>query len=132
MENLMTPEMTKILSDLGASVKESETFKKYQAAVDTYARSEELNRMVFEYNTHQTAITEEYKKPEIDQSVIAAITGRIDELYRQITENADYKAFLEAQGEYEKYMQAIYAELDYFITGKRSCSHDCSSCGGCH
>ena len=29
-------------------------------------------------------------------------------------------------------MQEVNAEITYNITGQRPCSHDCSTCGGCH
>ncbi len=133
MENTtFTPEMTKLLADLGEGIKNTDVYKKYAEAVEVYTRSEGLNQMVFEYNTHQMAITEEYKKPERDQGVIDAISKRIEELYTKIVDHEDYKAFLAAQEEYQTYMQSLYAELDYYITGKKACSHDCSTCGGCH
>lgn len=130
-DKVISEEIVALLSELGKKIKESEAYKEYSASLDTYTRSEELNRMVFEYNVHQQAIAEEYKKEDKDDAMIESITKRIDELYQLILSHPDYRAFLGAQGDYENYMKSVYAELDYQITGKRACSHDCSSCSGC-
>lgn len=123
--------MTRTLKTLGEEIRATDTYKAYRAALDTYTRSEDLNRMVFEYNVHQQAIAEEYKKDNKDQAVIDSITKRVNELYEQILSHKDYKDYAAAQSNYEKLMQAVYDELNYQITGKRACTHDCSSCAGC-
>lgn len=128
---MITKEMVGTLKILAAEIKETEAYKTYSAALDTYTRSEKLNRMVFEYNVHQQAISEEYKKDEPDSGVIESINKRMNELYAEIMEDEDYKAFFAAQSEYEKLMNAVNSELDYQLSGKRACSHDCSTCGGC-
>ena len=128
---MITKEMAGTLKILAAEIKETDVYKKYSAALDAYTRSEKLNRMVFEYNVHQQAIAEEYKKDEPDSGVIESINKRMNELYAEIMEDGDYKAFIAVQSEYEKLMNAVSAEIDYQLSGKRACSHDCSTCGGC-
>ncbi len=44
------------------------------------------------------------------------------------------KAYVEAQEDLNRVVNEIYGILNYYITGHTpgGCSHDCSSCGGCH
>lgn len=126
-------ELNSALKTLSDEIKKTEVFKKYQATIDDYSRSEELNKMILEYNANQAILTKQYKEEkEVDQQFVESVNKRINELCQQIMEHPDYKAFIEAQGEYEKFMQSVYTELDYHMTGRRECTHDCSTCGGCH
>ena len=126
-------EINDLLKELSDKIKASDVFKKYSASIDDYTRNAELNKLVLEYQANQAILTNQYKEnKEVDKEFTDKVSARINELVDKIMNNPDYKAFLDAQGEYEKYMQKVYAELDYHITGRRECTHDCSTCGGCH
>ena len=73
-------------------------------------------------------------KPEKDTIFIEVIQKRIDELYKMITEDADFVALNEAQAVVNELMNSVNSTITYNITGElpSSCTHDCSSCGGCH
>ena len=41
-------------------------------------------------------------------------------------------AFTKAQDVVNAFMAEVNGEITYQITGERPCTHDCSTCGGCH
>ena len=66
--------------------------------------------------------------------MIQLIQDRINELYEQITASPLYKELEEAQNAVNELMNAINNTITFAITGEMpsNCTHDCSTCGGCH
>jgi len=131
MAEKLTQEMADIVASLGDAVKKSDEFKNYSAKIHNYTRDEDLNRLVSQYNVQQGLISDEYAKESPDKNFIEALSQSMTELYKQIVNNQAYKEYLEAEVEYQNLIQEIHSELDYKITGRQSCSHDCGTCGGC-
>ena len=138
MEEILTPEMKNIIASLGALIKADPRCANIENAIEEYERSEELNGMIAEYNTQQNLLADMFSKPEVSDSEVPdgnlkeTIQNRIDKLYDEITRHPVYTAYLEAKNAFDGLNNEVYAELQFVITGKRPCSHDCSSCGGCH
>ncbi|MGN1128236.1 MAG: YlbF family regulator, partial [Candidatus Flemingiibacterium sp.] len=72
------------------------------------------------------------KKETQDTELIGLIEKRIHELYHEIMENENMVAFTKAQDVVNAFMAEVNGEITYQITGERPCTHDCSTCGGCH
>ncbi len=132
MANVLNEKITEMIHALGKEIKEDPRAAALQTAADAYNASSELHTLITEYNVHQTALSEEYAKDERDTAVITSIEKRLEELYNQIVGLEAYEAYARAKDEYDAYYNEILAELEFAITGSRPCSHDCSSCGGCH
>ncbi len=98
-----------------------------------YSEDPAISTLLIEYQAQQTALTDLYAKDDRDDGIIDAIQGRLNEIYSTIIEHPLYVAFKEASDEYEVYYKAIYDEMEFQLTGKRpGCTHDCSTCSGCH
>jgi cell fate (sporulation/competence/biofilm development) regulator YmcA (YheA/YmcA/DUF963 family) len=63
-----------------------------------------------------------------------SIQNRINELYDQIMAAPVYVELLEAQEAVNELMNAVNNTITFAITGEMpsNCTHDCSTCGGCH
>ncbi|MGM9646397.1 MAG: YlbF family regulator [Eubacteriales bacterium] len=122
-------EIMELATKLGQAVKADPRIAKMNEAKEAYDKDTALQMLVFEYNTQQTALAEEYKKNPIDKKVIEAIEGRLNEIVNEVSANPVYVAASEAQEEVNKLMSEIYAEIEFQITGERPCTHDCHSCG---
>ena len=125
-------EVMELAAELGKKIKEDPRIVAMQAAEKAYTEDRELQTMLVEYNAQSTALTEEYKKETQDAEFIKAIENRINELYHAIVENPNMVAYQKAQEVVNVLMNEVNAEITFQITGERPCSHDCSSCGGCH
>ncbi len=128
MTELMTPEMKAAVEALAKLIREDKRTEAYNAAADAYNTDSDVISKITEYNVHQTALTEEYAKPEREQVLIDAIQGRIDTLYEEITNAESYQTFVRAKEEYDAMVKTVTDELEYAITGRRPCTHDCSTC----
>jgi Protein of unknown function (DUF964). len=125
-------EIMELATALGQLIKEDERMKNLAVAKEAYENDKEIQHALLEYRVQQTALTEEYKKSETDQTLIDAIEARISLLYDSITESDIFNAFNDAQEQVNALMVSVNDEITFQITGERpsECSHDCSSCGG--
>ena len=130
--------MTKIIElahNLGEEIAKSEEIKNLEAAKKEFDEDEELQAKMREYEAERTLLAQEFSKEtsEADKIAIANLKARIDELTREISKNPKYIIFAEAQKAMNDLMASVNAEIKFCITGERpeSCTHDCSTCGGC-
>ena len=133
MAELLTADMKSLIAELGELVKADPRNESIRQAIEDYERSEELNALIAEYNAQQSALADAYAGENVpDEVLTAALQRRIDDLYEAITNHPVYAAYIEAKKAFDSLTNGIIAELQYVITGERSCGHDCSSCAGCH
>ncbi len=131
--------MTKIIElahNLGLEIAKSDEIKNLEAAKDAYERDAELQAKMSEYETDRQLLGAEFSKEatEIDQKLVSELRARIEELTHEICENPIYIEFANAQKAMNDLMADVNAEIKFCITGERptECTHDCSTCGGCH
>ena len=131
--------MTKIIElahALGEQIARSEQIKNLEAAKEAYERDAELQAKMSEYEAERILLGQEFSKDpaEADEKAIADLRARIEELTSAITKNPNYIVFSEAQRAMNALMADVNAEIKFCITGERptECTHDCSSCSGCH
>ena len=131
--------MTKIIElahMLGEEIAKSDEIKNLENAKAKYESSEALQAKMSEYNTERLLLGEEFAKENSDQDqiAIANLRARIDELTREISKDPLYIEFAEAQHAMNALMNSVNEEIKFCITGERpaKCTHDCSTCSGCH
>ena len=127
-------EIFELAAELGKALKADERLVKLEEAKKTYEENKTLQRNIVEFDVQQKALQQEMIKPEKDTMFIEVIQKRIDELYNLITEDKDFVALNEAQAVVNELMNSVNTTITYNITGEMpsSCTHDCSTCGGCH
>lgn len=132
----MKAKIIDLANQLGMEIAASEEMKRLEIAKDAYSADADLQAKVNEYEADRLALGQEFAKDpsEADQRAIADIRARMEELTKEITANAAYVEFAEAQKAVNAIMQAVNNEIKFCITGERSteCTHDCSTCSGCH
>lgn len=130
--------MTKIIEkahELGLEIAASEEIKNLEATKAAFEADEELSKLMAEYEAERKLLGEEFSKPtdQIDEIAVANLKARIEELTGIISKNPVYIAFSMAQQAMNKLMADVNAEIKFCITGERdTCTHDCSTCSGCH
>ena len=131
--------MTKIIElahALGEEIAKSDEIAALEKAKAVFEADAELQSKMSEYEAERRLLGEEFSKPtdQADEKAIADLRARIEELTREITANVNYSAFASAQQAMNALMNSVNAEIKFCITGERpdNCSHDCSTCSGCH
>lgn len=130
--------MTKIIElahMLGEAIANSDELKALENAKRIFDADEALAEKMREYEAERTLLAEEFSKDpsESDAIAISNLKARLEELSREINLNPNYTAFANAQRGMNELMNDVNAEIKFCITGERpsSCTHDCSTCGGC-
>lgn len=131
--------MTKIIElahALGEEIARSDEIKNLEAAKGEFQSDAELQNKMNEYEAERMLLGQEFAKDpsEADQRAIADLRARIEQLSSEIGSNPKYIRFAEAQRAMNALMADVNAEIKYCITGERpsECTHDCSTCKGCH
>ena len=130
--------MTKIIElahQLGVEIAKSEEIKNLNETKSAFDSDSSLQALMSEYEAERVLLGQEFSKEngDIDEKAIADLRARIEELTREISANPIYIAFATAQNNMNKLMADVNAEIKFCITGERdNCTHDCSTCSGCH
>ena len=131
--------MTKIIElahALGEEIAKSDEIKNLEAAKAAFQMDSQLQNKMNEYEAERMLLGQEFSKDpsEADQRAIADLRARIEQLSSEIGSDPKYIAFSEAQRAMNELMADVNAEIKYCITGERpaECTHDCSTCKGCH
>ena len=129
-------ELFDLAAKLGQALKNDARLVALEEAKHNYAKDASLQAALAEYDVQQTALREEIAKGEDrDLHLVEAIQHRVDELYRQITENGAFIELNRAQEEVNALMNRVNAAITQEITGEEpdaGCTHDCRTCKGCH
>ena len=123
-----------LAAELGKTLKDDARIIALNAARDVFEADADVAALMTEYEVQQNAIHEEAMKEDRSEEVLNAIQDRIEAIYNQITESESYKALEAAQNEVNALMDAVNNTITFNITGEEpsSCTHNCSTCGGCH
>ena len=131
--------MTKIIElahALGEEIAKSDEIKNLEVAKAEFQTDAALRAKMSEYETERILLGQEFSKnpAEADERAIADLKARIEELSGEISKNETYIKFAKAQADMNALMADVNAEIKFCITGERpsDCTHDCSTCKGCH
>ncbi|MBQ7326452.1 MAG: YlbF family regulator [Clostridia bacterium] len=121
---------------LGEEIAKSDEIKNLEATKEVFQSDAALQNKMSEYEAERMLLGQEFAKnpDEADARAIADLRARIEELSSEIGSDPKYIAFAEAQRAMNALMADVNAEIKYCITGERpsDCTHDCSTCKGCH
>ncbi|MBQ3792640.1 MAG: YlbF family regulator [Clostridia bacterium] len=130
---IINERIVKLARELGQEIKKDPRTEAYFAAETAYLSNGDLNRYLAEYNADQQLVRQEHEKgDQADRDFLQVLEKRIAELYEKITGHEDYDSLVRAKEDYLEMMNAVNEEIQTAVTGKRPCTHDCSTCGGCH
>ena len=123
-----------LAAELGKALKNDKRLVALEEARKAYESDETVGKLMMEYEVQQKAIQNEVAKDERDEALLGMIQSRIDVIYDQIVGTETYKNLEKAQNEVNELMEMVNSTITFNMTGEQpsSCTHDCSTCGGCH
>ncbi len=127
-------EIFELAKALGDKLKEDARLVALENAKNAYEESAEVKKLMVEYDVQQKAMQRAVAQPEHDMQMIESIQKRIDTLYQEIVEHPVFVELNRAQEEVNALMNAVNQTIMTQITGEEpsGCTHNCSTCGGCH
>ena len=124
--------MMEMAAQLGKIIKESETYRELEIAKDEYEKNEQIKQYMQEYQVDRQALENAAAQETPETLVIETLQNRLGELYKLITEDPAFIRLTDAQNAVNELMEQVNNEITFAITGQRPCTHDCSTCHGCH
>lgn len=127
--------MTKAIEDLKIALAESEELKAYNEAKAAYDADADLMKLINEYNVQAALLETEGRKPEEerDTQLVENISARLRECYDSISESKSLAQMRDAEQALSVIVNSINDAVRFTIEPElANCTHDCSTCGGCH
>lgn len=126
--------MDKVLEkarELGELIQQSEEMKKFKDAERAQSEDENAATLMQEYNVKRMNLARDMQNGKIERAeAVKENTLAFEEMVGKCQTIKDY---VEAKKEFDMLVQKMNQILNYYITGQDpNCTHDCSTCGGCH
>lgn len=122
---------------LGEELRNSDEFKKYQELREKCRENHELEEKINEFKIQKKVYDTEFAREGHDEEMLAVIKTRLDTLYEEIYATDLMKEFTVAEDNFNILLNAVNMTITSYIseqpaTAQGGCTHDCSTCGGCH
>ena len=131
-----------VLRELGKEIQKDERFSALKAAAAVNDADENLQKQMQELQLISLKYQQEMQKgEEADHDRITELQGEYQSIYNDIMETESMQAYSAAASEMEQMAQYISGMIGLFFDGQypetceippQDCTHDCSTCGGCH
>ncbi|MBP5293484.1 MAG: YlbF family regulator [Clostridia bacterium] len=123
-----------LAEQLGHALSEDERYKEMKKAEQFYQEDEALQALISRYNETNQKIREEAEKPERDLIAVDEMQKEANDLYDLILAHPTYQVMRKAEDGLNELLNAVNQMITFAMTGTipDSCTHDCSTCGGCH
>lgn len=127
-------EIFELAAELGKKLKTDARLRRLECARIAYEADEKIVELSAEYAVHQRALQSEAVKEEKDEALIERLNARIEEIYNTIVGSPVYAELEAAQNEVNELMSRVNDTISAQISGEQpgGCTHNCSTCGGCH
>ena len=128
--NKMDEIMDKV-RELGELIQSSEQMKRVKEAEREKEEDENAKTYLLEFNMKQMNLARDMQNGKISrEDAVAQNTKAFDEI---LEKSQTLRNFVDAKKGLDALVNQINATLNYYITGQDpNCTHDCSTCGGCH
>lgn len=125
---------------LGHAIQAEDFYKNLQAAKTAADSDETLQNLIGEFNLKRMAINNEACKTDRNEETLRALNDEMRTIYAQIMSNPFMVAYNNAKQEFDHVLQRVVAIITQSAEGEdpdttdyqEDCTHDCSTCGGCH
>ncbi|MBR2590925.1 MAG: YlbF family regulator [Clostridia bacterium] len=134
-------DVIKIARELGAALQEDERYKALMQARKVNDEDEALQNLIGEFNMIMLKAQQEAEKEDKDEAKMQVYNQQYMDAYQKIMENENMRAYQAAQTELESVVNTVNGIIAMSLNGEdpmtcdpdaQNCTHDCSSCGGCH
>lgn len=117
--------------ELGEMIQNSEEMKNYKAAEEAQKADEATQEHMKEFNMNRLNLARDMQNGKITrEAAIEANNKAFDELCEKAPLVREY---VEAKQKFDEVVNQVNSIINFYITGSTGdCTHDCSTCGGCH
>ena len=127
-------EILDMARQLGEAIRDSEIMTRVKAAEEAQQKDAEAQKLIGEYNLTRMQLAQRAQKEDITKEEMEKIQQELSAAFETLTQNAIISEFLESRAALDAIVNQVNSILTHFITGEdpEACTHNCSTCGGCH
>ena len=127
--------------ELGAALQADERYEALTKARKVNDDDTELQNLIGEFNMIMLQAQQEAEKEEKDEAKMQQYNEQYVEAYKKIMDNENMRAYQAAQSALEAVVNQVNGIIAMSLNGEdpmtcdpeaANCTHDCSTCGGCH
>lgn len=117
--------------ELGEMIQSSEEMKNMKNAEIMQENNDEAQELLKEFNLQRMNLARDMQSNKISRE---EAVKKNNEAFETLLEKSEVvKSYIEAKKEFDTMVNQINQILNFYITGQDpNCTHDCSTCGGCH
>lgn len=125
-------EILELAHELGKKIAASEEMAKMRAAEEAQANDEASREALKAFNLKRMNLARDMQEKKISQE--EAVKQNTEAFQTLLEENELIREFVETKKAFDEMVGNINGVLNFYITGEEpgSCTHNCSTCGGCH
>ena len=117
--------------ELGEMIKKSEEMTALTAAEAAQAEDSEAQELIADFNIKRINLAREIQNGKITEE--EAIKKNNDAFNEMVEKSESIKKYVEAKKKFDDLVNSINSVINVYIMGEQGgCTHDCSTCGGCH
>lgn len=127
--------------ELGAALQADERYAALVQARKVNDDDEALQNLIGEFNMIMLKAQQESEKEDKDEAKMQEYNEQYVEAYKKIMDNENMRAYQSAQSALEAVVNQVNGIIAMSLNGEdpmtcdpeaANCTHDCSTCGGCH
>lgn len=117
--------------ELGEAIQSSEEMKKVKDLELAQENDEEAKALLQEFNLNRMNLARDMQNGKLKrEEAIQKNNEAFEAMLKKSQVIADYIA---AKNEFDALVNQVNQIINFYITGQDpNCTHDCSTCGGCH
>lgn len=117
--------------ELGEMIQQSPEMQALNAADAAQAADAEAQELLKAFNLKRMNLVRDMQSEKITREEATKLNS--DAFAEMVESSATIKAYVEAKKDFDAVVQQINGVINFYITGQDpNCTHDCSTCGGCH
>jgi len=117
--------------ELGEMIQESEEMKRMKAADVAQLADEEAQKLLQEFKLQRMNLARDMQEEKITKE--EAVKKNNEAFSNMVSASETIKEYVDAKKEFDMMVSKINGILNFYITGQDpNCTHNCSTCGGCH
>lgn len=117
--------------ELGEAIQSSEEMKKVKDLELAQENDEEAKALLQEFNLNRMNLARDMQNGKLKrEEAIQKNNEAFEAMLKKSQVIADY---ITAKNEFDALVNQVNQIINFYITGQDpNCTHDCSTCGGCH
>ena len=117
--------------ELGQMIQDSEEMKRMKAADVAQLADEEAQKLLQEFNLQRMNLARDMQEEKISRE--EAVKRNNEAFQNMVSASETIKEYVDSKKAFDAVVAKINGILNFYITGQDpNCTHDCSTCGGCH